>query len=88
MCFIFSGKVAGAKMPRVDLKVFRNFPLILPSIQLQNEFASKVEAIEEQKKLIESSIADLETLLASRMDYWLTIEKYHTVSDNLQIDYE
>lgn len=67
---IFSGKVAGAKMPRVDLKVFRNFPLILPPISLQNEFAEIIEAIEEQKRLIESSISDLETLLASRMDYW------------------
>lgn len=26
--------------------------------------------IEEQKKLVKASIADLETLLASRMDYW------------------
>lgn len=43
---------------------------LVPPIELQNEFAAKIEAIEEQKKLIESSIADLQTLLASRMDYW------------------
>ncbi|MDE6340647.1 MAG: restriction endonuclease subunit S [Muribaculaceae bacterium] len=67
---IFSGKVAGAKMPRVDLKVFRNFPLIVPPLSLQNEFAAKIAAIEEQKRLIESTIADLEILLACRMDYW------------------
>ena len=42
----------------------------VPPIELQNEFAAKIEAIEEQKRLIESSITDLETLLASRMDYW------------------
>ncbi|MDE6537427.1 MAG: restriction endonuclease subunit S [Muribaculaceae bacterium] len=67
---VFSGKVAGAKMPRVDLKIFRNFPLILPPLPLQTEFATKIESIERQKSRIESTISDLETLLASRMDYW------------------
>ena len=60
----------GCNISNLNQKILSGIPLILPPIQLQNEFASKVEAIEEQKKLIESSIADFETLLASRMDYW------------------
>lgn len=37
---------------------------------LQEQFAAQVEAIEEQKVTIEKSIAELQTLLDSRMDYW------------------
>ena len=39
-------------------------------ISIQQQFAARIEAIEEQKKRVEASIADLETLFASRMDYW------------------
>lgn len=63
-------KVAGAKMPRVSLDVFRRFPVILPQLVLQNEFAQKIEAIERQKELVKRSIAETETLFNSRMDYW------------------
>ena len=42
----------------------------IPPLTLQNEFAAKVEAIDKKKRLIESSIADLDTLLESRMDYY------------------
>lgn len=60
----------GIAQKTVSISSLRNFPIILPPISLQNGFAAKIEAIEEQKRLIESSIADLQTLLASRMDYW------------------
>lgn len=39
-------------------------------LSLQQQFAAKVEAIEEQKADIEASIKELQTLLDSRMDYW------------------
>lgn len=54
----------------INSKEMASIPFMVPPIELQNEFAAKIDAIEEQKRLIESSIADLETLLASRMDYW------------------
>lgn len=54
----------------INSKEMASIPFIVPPINLQNQFASKIEAIEAQKKLVEASIADLETLLASRMDYW------------------
>jgi len=63
-------KVAGAKMPRVSLDVFRRFLVILPPLDLQNAFAQKIEAIEKQKELIKKSIQETETLFNSRMDYY------------------
>ena len=65
-----SAKVAGAKMPRVSMNDFRCFDVMLPPLSLQQEFASKIEAIEKQKKLIKQSIAETETLFNSRMDYY------------------
>lgn len=63
-------KASGASYPAITEDILRNMQIIAPPIELQNEFAERIDAIEEQKRLIESSIADLETLLASRMDYW------------------
>lgn len=65
-----SAKVAGAKMPRVSMNDFRTFPIPLPPLSLQQSFAAKIEAIEKQKELIKQSIAEVETLLASRMQFY------------------
>lgn len=45
-----------------------NIPV--PPIFLQQEFASKIEAIEKQKELIKKSIKETEDLFNSRMDYY------------------
>ena len=47
-----------------------NCPIIIPPLALQQEFASKIEAIEKQKELIKQSIAETETLFNSRMDFY------------------
>lgn len=60
----------GCNQKNLNLSLVKNYTIFLPPISLQNEFATRIDAIEEQKRLIESSIADLETLHASRMDYW------------------
>ena len=39
-------------------------------LELQEKFAARIEEIEEQKKVVENTIAELQTLLDSRMDYW------------------
>ena len=65
-----SGKVAGAKMPRVAMSEFREFAVILPPLALQQEFAEKIEAIEKQKELLKRSIKEVETLFDARMDYY------------------
>ena len=44
--------------------------LPLPPLPLQQAFAQRIELIEKQKAEIQNTIADLETLLASRMQYW------------------
>ena len=62
--------VTGIAQKTISLKALRAFPLIVPPINLQNQFASKIEAIEAQKKQVEATIAELQTLLDSRMDYW------------------
>ena len=41
----------------------------LPPLSLQQAFAEKVQAIEEQKRLINQSIAEFESLLAQRMEF-------------------
>lgn len=60
----------GCNISNLNQKILSSIPLMLPPLSLQNQFAAKIETIEEQKTLVEASIADLETLLASRMDYW------------------
>ena len=42
-------KVAGAKMPRVSMDIFRAFDCILPPIELQNNFASFIQQIDKSK---------------------------------------
>ena len=65
-----SGKTGGAKMPRVKMNFFWDFQLPLPPLEMQQQFARRIEAIEAQKKAVEKTIATLQTLLDSRMDYW------------------
>ena len=42
----------------------------IPPLDLQQQFASKIEVIEHQKELIKQSIKEVETLFNSRMDYY------------------
>ena len=44
--------------------------LPVPPLSIQEEFAKRIEAVEQQKTQIITTIKDLETLLASRMQYW------------------
>ena len=47
-----------------------NCPIILPPLSLQQLFAKKIEAIEQQKALIKQSITETEELFNCRMDYY------------------
>ena len=60
----------GEKMPRGDKKEILKYPILMPPTDLQNQFSSKVEAVEHQKELIKQSIKEVETLFNSRMDYY------------------
>ena len=45
-------------------------PIILPPVELQQQFAEKIEAIEQQKQLLRQSIRETEKLLAARMQHY------------------
>ena len=60
----------GAAQKGIYLKQLAKLSIPLPPLPLQQTFASRIEAIEEEKQKIHSSLKDLETLLASRMQYW------------------
>ncbi len=60
----------GGNQANLNMKLVGSIPIIIPSLELQNHFASKIEAIERQKALIQQSITEAETLFNSRMDYW------------------
>lgn len=50
--------------------IFEQIQISLPPLLLQHLFAQRIEQIERQKSAVQKSITDLETLLASRMQYW------------------
>lgn len=60
----------GFKVTHISAKEIENIPVYLPPLALQKDFAKRIEVIEQQKENIKSTIHDLETLLASRMQYW------------------
>ena len=60
----------GCNIANVNQKILNSTDIIIPPLSLQQLFAQRIELIEQQKEEIKSTIADLETLLASRMQYW------------------
>ena len=63
-------KAKGATMLNLNSSTMENLRFPLPPLPLQQLFAQRIELIEQQKAEIQSTIQDLETLLASRMQYW------------------
>ena len=66
----FDDSLKGIGVPNLHLKEIRKTIIILPPLPLQNLFAQRIEQIEHQKSEVQNAITDLETLLASRMQYW------------------
>ena len=60
----------GGTQKFVALGTIRNLLIPLPSMEIQQQFADKIEAIEKQKQLIKDSIVETEELFNSRMDYY------------------
>lgn len=60
----------GIALKQINMKDVREIPLFLPPLPLQHLFAQRLEQIERQRSAVQKSITDLETLLASRMQYW------------------
>ena len=53
-----------------SVKIIKKMSFGLPPLSLQQEFANRIEAIEKQKNHLNTTLKDLETLLASRMQHW------------------
>lgn len=60
----------GFKVTHISTKEIASISICVPPLPIQNTFANKIEQIEKQKAIIQKIIMDLETLLASRMQYW------------------
>ena len=60
----------GIAQKTVGLNSIRKFPIILPPLSLQQEFAAKVEAIEAMKAKVRQSLKEAETLFNERMEYY------------------
>jgi type I restriction enzyme S subunit len=60
----------GVRQANISNNDILNLNLISPPLPLQQQFASKIEAIEKQKELIKKSIKETEDLFNSRMDYY------------------
>ena len=60
----------GGTQKFIALGTIRKLRIILPPLPLQHLFAQRIEQIEHQRSAVQKTITDLETLLASRMQYW------------------
>lgn len=66
----FNSSLKGVGVPNLHLGEIKKARILWAPLSLQQEFASKIEAIEKQKKLIKKSIKETEDLFNSRMDYY------------------
>ena len=60
----------GVAQPGLSVGVINEISIPVPPLAHQEKFAERIEQIEAQKKAVEQTIAELQTLLDSRMDYW------------------
>lgn len=67
---IISENTRGIALKQINMKDVRLLPIPLPPLSLQQSFAKKIEAIERQKALVKQSMAEVQTLFDSRMDYY------------------
>ncbi|MEI8087776.1 MAG: restriction endonuclease subunit S [Paludibacter sp.] len=65
----YYGNTIGSGIPNFPpMSDFKKFKFICPSIQLQNQFSERIDSIEEQKSLINKSLADVQHLFDYTMD--------------------
>ena len=64
------GRQYGAALQAIKFSTIQNINILIPPLPLQHLFAQRIEQIEHQKAEVQKAITDLETLLASRMQYW------------------
>lgn len=77
-CFILGRfdvhcNVTGSLVPHISAKDIRSFPIMLPPIELQNQFAAFVEQTEKSKTTISRSLEKLETLKKALMQEYFGV---------------
>ena len=60
----------GCNQSNLNLNIVRSINIILPPLPLQQQFASKIESIEQMKADTKAALQDAELLFQARMDYW------------------
>ena len=71
-CFLLGGfdkqcNVTGSLVPHISAKDIRSFSIMLPPLELQDQFAAFVEQTDKSKLAIQESLAELETLKKALM---------------------
>lgn len=66
----FSKLAVGGVVNNLNSSLVRKVDVSIPPLPLQHLFTHRIEQIEHQKSEVQKAITDLETLLASRMQYW------------------
>ena len=70
MAQLWETESKGVAQKGIYLRQLASIPVSVPPLPLQQSFEALIGTIDLQKEHISSSINDLETLLASRMQYW------------------
>lgn len=55
---------------QITIGMLKGIKLPVPPMELQKEFVTRIEQIDQQKQGFVETIANMQTLLDSRMDYW------------------
>lgn len=66
----FDESLKGVGVPNLHLGEIKKVKILLPPLPLQQQFASKIEAIEKMKLETKKALQETETLFQARMDYW------------------
>ena len=62
----------GCNQKNLNLSIVKSIIIPVPSLALQQQFATQVEAIEHQKELLRAQQKDAEQLMAERMQYYFS----------------
>lgn len=66
----YAQMASGATFAELKLFILRELKTIMPPLTLQKQFSTQIEAIETAKAELNAQISEMQTLLASRMDYY------------------
>jgi len=73
MCYDTNRQLGhGTNQNNMNLSIVGNLRFIFPPFEIQQKFAKRVEAIENQKELLRRQLADAEMLMAERMQYYFS----------------